>query len=266
VRRFILGTGTSASHVAIELWLISALICMTAISALIWTRRSELLRAAGTLLVCYLLAAVALYAIPRATWTHHWIIGTPFQYLSITLAAAGLWRISKELGTNTARLWSGCFSALLVGLIVSRVMGVVSLEQSLLRGDAAQRWNPSLTRFGELMSQHTDEAMVVTAGWGLAPQAYCLSGGPPNFVHDLYWTYERTTDITNRLEATNRRAMFVARPEWKSLVRGGRGRRIWSDLDSIGGWAPGWREVEVSGELRELDWITVRKFVRSSSP
>ncbi len=266
VRSYILGSGAAAWQMSAEFFITLALLLMTAAGALLWGRRNDLLRMSGVLLSCYVVIALAIYALPRATWVHHWIIGTPFQYLAFALAGAGLLQIWKQAAVPLHRVWAGCFLALTVGLLVSRSLSFVSLERSLFEGQASQWWHPSLTRFGELMSEHVDGGVVIAAGWGLAPVAYCLSGGPPNFAHPLFWDYQRTSDITNRLDALQSRVMFVAKPEWWSVASRARGRQLWRDLDSIGNWAPDWREVPLTDELRELEWISVRKFVRASTP
>ncbi len=164
VRKFILGRGADGFHVIAEFSFVIALLVMTAGAALAWGRRNELLRASATLLACYFTVALALYVLPRPTWAHHWIIGTPLQYLAITLAACGMLRVAKAGPTHSTRGWSVCFSALVVGLLVLRTLSVVSLERSLMQGDASVRWTPSLTRFGELMSEHVDRGLVITAG------------------------------------------------------------------------------------------------------
>ncbi len=261
-RRFILGSPATAEQPSYEFFVMLALLLMTAVSASIWGRRNDLLRSAAVLLSCYIGIAFVIYALPRATWVHHWVIGTPFQYLSFALTTAGLLQLSREGPTTYRRLWLWSYAVLLVALLLVRSVSVGSLERSLLAGEASQHWSPSTTRFGELMSQHVDGGLLITAGWGLAPQAYCLSGGPPNFVHDLYWTYQQTQEITNRLDAMGSRVLFVAKPEWWSIVDHSRGRKMWRDLDTIQSWAPGWYEVPVGGELGQLEWISVRKFAR----
>jgi len=261
-RRFILGSPATTEQPSAEFLIVLALLLMTAASAFIWGRRNDLLRCAAVLLTCYVGIAFVIYAFPRVTWVHHWVIGTPFQYLSFALATAGLMQISREDPTTYRRIWLGFYGVLLTVFILVRCVSVASLERSLLAGEASQHWPPSTTRFGELMSQHVDGGLLITAGWGLAPQAYCLSGGPANFVHDLYWTYQQTSNITNRLEAMGSRVLLAAKPEWWSIVDHSRGRKMWRDLDTIEAWAPDWREVPVDGELGQLQWISVRKFVR----
>ncbi len=59
--------------------------------------------------------------------------------------------------------------------------------------------------------------------------------------------------------------LFVAMPRWKRAIVPARGWRIWRDLDSIEEWAPDWREVPVSKDLRNLEGIAVRRFQLSSN-
>jgi hypothetical protein len=103
VRSFILGSGSGAGHVGAELVIVTALLVMGAGASFIWGRRDETIRAAGIMLACYVVVALATYLLPLATWTHHWIVGTPFQYLGIALAVSGLYHVSKEIGTPVAR-------------------------------------------------------------------------------------------------------------------------------------------------------------------
>ena len=264
-RHFILGGPGPAEAPSLEAFALWTLILATAAAAATFWKRSDLLRSAAALLLCYVGIAVVIYAFPRVTWVHHWVIGTPFQYLAFALTLAGLGRLARERPETRTRWWMRTYVALVIGFLLVRSVSLISLEKSLLTGDAAQHWTPSTVRFGELMSEEVDGGILITAGWGLAPQAYCFSGGARNFVHDLFWTYRRPSEIKNRLDTLKARALFVARPEWWSIVDHSRGVRMWRDLDTIDSWAPDWREVPVSDELGELEWISVRKFVRDQA-
>ncbi|HSF43414.1 MAG TPA: hypothetical protein VLT87_26685, partial [Thermoanaerobaculia bacterium] len=55
------------------------------------------LRLAGLALVGYGAVGCGLWLLPRATWAHHWILGTPFQYAALALA------LSSEAGRRFRR-------------------------------------------------------------------------------------------------------------------------------------------------------------------
>ena len=120
VREFILGEvrGSAIPEAA----LLS--VALAAILVRRWVVRDD--RLPAVLVACYAAIGVGLFALPNRTWAHHWIIGTPFQYLAIALS------IRSPDGTP-ARLprlsWASraVFLGALGALMILRVYGTLGL-------------------------------------------------------------------------------------------------------------------------------------------
>jgi hypothetical protein len=218
-------------------------------------------RAALTALACYVGIGVALYCFPRRTGVHHWILGTPFQYLAIGLALqSGTHAVgSASARANAARL----FLAMgVVVLLAVRLAGLISLEHALWQGEAARGWHPSLTQLGRFAASRADEAIFIAADWGVATQIYCLSNGRPGLVHEPYWSYRGPLDLLRLQQRSGATALYAVALNPPSRVMPETTERIFRDLVN----APYWREVAVEPEASSLAAATVRKFLYDPRP
>lgn len=217
--------------------------------------RTASARCALTALGCWLAIGVALAFFPRRTGVHHWVMGTPFQYLAIGLALDATRRAGG--GAAAAR---GALRWLLVavvgGLLAVRLAGVCSLEQALWRGDSSRAWDPSLTALGRFAAARADTAVFAAADWGVATQIYCLSNGRPGLVDELFWSYRGPADLLalqQRSGATELYALALAPP---SGVRREATARIFRDLAA----SPHWQELAPEPAATDLTAVTVRRF------
>src|SRR5207249_8845086 len=101
-RSAVLGEGTNSFFVAAEAGVMTALLLVIA-AAVLHLPAHRLLHLAGLMTISYGLIGIALLLLPRSTYFHHWIIGTPFQYCAIALAAPALDAMSKQKIRHAAK-------------------------------------------------------------------------------------------------------------------------------------------------------------------
>jgi hypothetical protein len=251
VRRFILGE-ESGYGVA------EAILLSVALVSVLGSRRSAAARRAPAILVaCYLAIAAALFLLPNLTWAHHWVIGTPFQYLAIALAIGAPARrlIRRPVLGLTCR-----FSLLLAVaiLMMVRAQGTLALTHALARGASSETWDPSLTRLGELSAKRAGQDLFVAGNWGIATQVYCLSNGHPRVVREL---------DAGRVSTSMEKMLRLGRFRSIYLVLNARhmvpGPAVTRPLVAAFEEHANLREVPVEEEMARLAAVKVRKFVYS---
>jgi hypothetical protein len=255
-QQFILGASVSPTGV-LEPWLILAALGLAVIYAGAHSsqRTAQLtLAAAG----CYVVICGGLFLLPQKTWVHHWVVGTPFQYVAIGL---GLETLINASPSSTRANLPGLTRWLIVGiLVVTRVVSLDFLEGALWRGQAGKAWHPDLTELGRLAAAQANDAIFVAADWGVGTQIYCFANGRRGFVYEAFWSYNGPEDLV-RLQEQAGKALYVVALNPRSYVRPENTRRIFKDIEDSGYW----REKPVEVEFSNLVAVTVRKFLPVSS-
>ncbi|HEX2223537.1 MAG TPA: hypothetical protein VHN15_04955, partial [Thermoanaerobaculia bacterium] len=223
--------------------------------------RSLHLRLAGVALAGYLAVGVGLYLLPRPTWIHHWMLATPFQYVALALALAGLARKTHD-GEPRRRFFA-------VGLIVLatlwlgiRIPNVIAVERALVRGSAALAWSRSLTRLGTFAAGKAENAVFIASDWGVATQIYAFADGRPGLVHEPFWDYPGPERLREIRERNPKPLLYLVRLDPPAAVRREAMRRIERDLATD----PSWIEVPPEPEVARLPGVKVRKFLAAGPP
>ena len=181
---------------------------------------------------CYVVICIGLFLLPQETWVHHWVVGTPFQYVAIGLGLETLLNASP-LSTRSRLL--GLTTRLIVAiLLVTRIVGLEFLEGALWRGQTGKLWSPDLTELGRLAAAQANDAIFVAADWGVGTQIYCFANGRPGFVYEAYW-YNGPEDLV-RLQEQAGKALYVVALNPPSYVTPENTRRIFQDLEGSGYW------------------------------
>ena len=207
---FILGHGQMPYAEVIEASLMAVILLGLVFSMARSSCSSALLRSARIMLLAYAGILAAFYFFPQPTWIHHWIVGSPFQY-----AALGLFVAAARKGEVR---WNGnVFRQMGFGLLVLfcffRAGGMFALEQSLLRGDASEKWDPSLTRMGQFAGQNVDKALFFAGDWGVANQMICFTNGNPEVVYERDWTSTDVKDILGVALNSHRKEIYLVFPK-----------------------------------------------------
>jgi hypothetical protein len=257
VQYFILGRLVSPAMLGrLEPWLLLAALAFAVIyaGAHSYQRTAQLtLVAAG----CYVIICVGIFLLPQNTGVHHWVIGTPFQYVAIGLALETL--ISTPPLSKKSRLL-GLTTPFIAGiLLVTRLVSLAFLEGALWRGQAGRQWSPDLTELGRLAAAHVNDSIFVAADWGVGTQILCFANGRPDFVYEPIWYYTGPEDLL-RLQQGGK-ALYAVTQNPPRGLKAENTKRIFRDLEGSGYW----QETPVEPEFSKLVAVTVRKFVPVSS-
>lgn len=131
---------------------------------------------ARRLIAAYALVAVALFALPRRSEAHHWILGTPFHYAAIALAVSD---------TSPARRTRLAAAAAVFAMLLVRWPTVAETVGGLAGGQAGRRFHPALTEVAK-RAVSASNVMVVAATWGIGNQVQALAQGRPNAVWEPF--------------------------------------------------------------------------------
>lgn len=203
-------------------------------------------------LVSYAAVCLGLYFLPRPTWAHHWILGTPFQYAAAALALPAAHR---EAGGRRAQ---GIGLAVLVALwLAARLPGLVRIERALLAGRASSAWDPSLAEIGRFAAQRPAGAVFVASDWGVATQIRAFSNGRPGLVYEPFWRYRGPEELRQIQEESGARFLYLVRLHNPPRTIPGAMERIERDLEAD----LRWREVPPEPRAAGLKEVLVRKFV-----
>jgi hypothetical protein len=188
---------------------------------------------------------VSLFLLPKETYIHHWIQGTPFQYAAFALAFKGL---------SGRRLSRAALMTAVGLLILVRIPNIVTVEQELAQGKASPGFDPAFNRLGEFAAAKSNEAAFIEADWGTATQLYCLTNGDDDIVNEPYLSNDPAPVTQRVLERTKKNTLYVVMsgfpPEARKTV-----------IDTVLS-SPDWKEAPIEREEAELVPIQVRKFVR----
>jgi len=255
VREFILGSSAPPIVRTLEPWLMMVAVMLTGWIAVFSRFREPAARLALMAIGCYVSIGAVLYLFPRKTWIHHWVLGTPFHYVAIGLGLESLERVQADIAGFLLRVVVGV-------LLVVRLVGGVSLEQALWRGEAALSWHPSLTQLGRFAANRADEAVFIAADWGVATQIYCLSNGRPGLVQQAFWSYRGPEDLLRLQQQSGMKVLYAVSLNPTSGVMPETTQRILRDLEN----SSHWRETAVEPAASNLTAVTVRKFLYDPPP
>jgi hypothetical protein len=240
-----------------EAILLATLLLLVFYVSLRWRGPGETtLRRAGIALAAFAAVGTGLWAMPRATWVHHWILATPFQYLAIALALRALpWR-----GTSGGRRVAGLTLAVLVTLFLGlRLAALGSLENALRHGSASEAWDPSLAELGQFAARRPAGTVFVATDWGVATQILCFANGRPGRVVEPFWD-ERglaVPEIAASIDGAQTLYLVRLRRETGLFPATARiEREIAAD--------PSWRAVPLEAESSGWRALSLRKYVRSA--
>jgi len=251
VRERMLALTTPPLAAATEGALLLAILAWIAWAALRGPREPGL-RRAGVALASFLAIGIGLRLLPRATWVHHWILATPFQYLALALALPSL------AGSRPARAGGRIgLTLLLASWLALRLAAVVSLTGALGRGAASEAWDPSLAALGRFSARQAPGTLFVATGWGVGTQILCFNDGRPDRMVEPFW--ESSALSAPRTAEALRRAgtLYLVRLR-RSSGDFPATRRIEQEIAT----GPDWREVPVEAESLGWPAVLLRKFVR----
>lgn len=258
VRKLVLGLSPSRWMEIGEATLLAALLLIVLFVALRWRGPGEsTLRRAGIALAAFAAVSAGLWALPRPTWVHHWIIATPFQYVAIAQALRGLRQRETTNGGRIAGLVLAAVATLWLGL---RLAALGSLESALRNGSASQAWDPSFAELGRFAARRPPGTIFVATDWGVGTQILCYANGRPGRVVEPFWD-ERGVEVPEIAAAIDRaQTLYLVRLQHETGLFPTTAR---VERDVTGD--PAWHEVPPEAETSGWKAISLRKYVRSGS-
>jgi hypothetical protein len=256
VGEWILGSASAGRAVAI----IEALFLAAALLASILLARARKanphFRTAAVMTACYASVLVGVSLLPRTTWVHHWILGTPFQYAAVALLATGLMRPSPDKA-QSRRAWMATIAVAALILVV-RLPSLIGTERRILNGNSSIIYDPSFTRIGEFAAARGEDAVFVAADWGVATQIYCLSNGRPGLVVEPFWEEDAAAAVRDILADGRYRTAYLVTRRVRVPIFPERTSAVVAAVER----AADWRETDVEAETADLDVVDLRKFER----
>jgi hypothetical protein len=249
LRAWIFGSGVPVWLQIAEGALTGTLLLLSVLATDTAGARTRLLdrgRPAQIAVVAYLLCMVGTWLLPAVTEAHHWIVGTPFQYVAFAFA--------MERADDRKR-WARLALALLFAV---RLPALVATASSISAGRSGIEWHPDFSALGIWASRTPSDTVFVAADWGLATQIACFSNG----VHvpkELFWNYERREQLEAALSEPGTRTYYLVGLVEPSPVNRDGTRRLIADAATV----PGWREEPVDPEAAALKTLVIRRFIRA---
>ena len=178
------------------------------ISVFCW-RREHAARLMLLSTLAYVVAATLTWMLPGTTWVHHWIVATPFQYVSLALLPI----VVKRLGASShSRIWAYGFlpalAVLLSSFLLLRTLNLWDTQVGLAKGMASVAWDPSYTTIARFATEQRDKANFILADWGFATAIYAFSNG--SFpVAEPFWNYRKREELASVLSEKPGKPVYV---------------------------------------------------------
>jgi hypothetical protein len=259
VRKRILGDTAGQLSASIETWLLGTLlIAAAAYATWSWRTHRPLSRCMKFSLLsaaAYVGIGVVLYFMPRSTWAHHWILGTPFQYLAMVLAIQSL-PTASPLKPDT---WSPAWIATIVLALVwapVRTERLLTLQGALARGESSEHYHPDLNELGRYGAGH-DEAHFAAASWGVAFPIVCFSNGRRGMVREYFWNYDGLATVEAQMKRHKKRVLYLV-----SLQPGNIMPQFdrTTDMERDLGSSAAWSRPPLPPQLSKLDGLRISRY------
>jgi hypothetical protein len=248
VRNLVFGDFPNAFVAKSETGLMCLVLVIIFIAAIRLRRSGDLMRLAAAAAAAYVVLAVAILLLPRATFIHHWVIGTPFQYAAIALGLAALGR----------RTWSYKFLlAVTLCLIAIRIPAIMVVESSFISGKASVRFDPGFNRLVQLAATKSKDAVFISSDWGSGNQIYCGTDGNDDSFAEPFWDARPAKVVLEVASKTKKRTLYLITtglaPQFSEASA--------SIIDAMTN-SQDWQSKPAEEEFSNLGPIEVRKFVR----
>ncbi|MBX3026934.1 hypothetical protein KF840_18660 [bacterium] len=202
-------------------------------------------RASRRFMLAYVAILVVLLLLPRRTGAHHWIAGTPFQYVALAVLAAG-----------PARRW-GAARMLVALLVLLRLPTLVTTMTAIADHRTAPRFDPAQTRAAQWLAAQPD-AMVVAATWGIGNQIVAFANGRRDAFYEPIYDDREVDAFLDALAHSDRTTLYVATVPSMTPLFAPRTARILAAIAGDGRW----REAPLEPPPANPAIVMVRKLVR----
>lgn len=222
------------------------------------TSGSVALRRGALCMLAYWSIGLEIFFLPRETWAHHWIVGTPFPYVGLALCLQGL--VTRELRWPRLALRT----AVLVGAVamlwlVSRLPTMVRTIAAVRSDTAGLGFDPAFDALGRFGARKSSDAVFVASTWGVASQIYSYAGGKPGIVREVFWSYRDADDVDRIWRESGKRELWVVQARLRLPANLDVATRLDADMMAD----PRWHPIDTPEDFRDSSRVVVRGFVRS---
>ena len=257
-RQLVLGDSPGSFWPQAEAALTLLLLVIIAVAAFRSRSTNRLMTLAGIIAASYLLVGISVFLLPRDTFVHHWILGTPFHYGAIALALPAFAN-PAEHGTRRRAIYRAAFVTAVAALLAIRLPNVAAVEMSFVSRRSSSLFDPAFTRLAEIAAR-SNNAVFISADWGTATQVYCAGNGRDDLVYEPFWNSDPAKTVLDITEATKKDNLYILvtgiAPQFQqasaSVIRSMMNLR-------------NWQEVPVENEFARLAPIQIRKFARRTT-
>jgi hypothetical protein len=258
-RQLILGDSPVPFWAQTEAALTLLVLVTIAVAAFRSRSTNRLMALAGVMAVAYVVVGISVFLLPRDTFVHHWILGTPFQYAAIALALPAFAN-PAEHGTRGRAVYRVAFVAAVAALLAIRLPDIVAVEKSLVSGRASTLFDPAFTRLAEIAAERSTDAAFISADWGTATQVYCAGNGRDDLVYEPFWNNDPAKAVLEIAQTTKKDNLYLLVTGIAPQFEQASASAVRSMVNS-----PNWHEVPVENEFAGLAPIQIRKFTRRTT-
>jgi hypothetical protein len=210
--------------------------------------------------LAYFTIIIQLYFLPQNTWVHHWITGTPFQYIAISLLVSGAFEGRKDGYHVISRyLYMALFG--IFGIV--RISGMLSVVNSMARGITSPNYDISYTQIGEFAANNSDDAIFMAADWGVGTQILCFLNGDPSSLLLPNWKTNTVVDIVRPIMDSEKSVLYIIFPIPTTLVTSEEKQSILEEMDR--NLEPTWQLQIIEDELLQMKALEIIKYTRNAA-
>jgi hypothetical protein len=208
-QQVVLGESVNSFFTTMEAILIGLILLGITVAAF-HLPRHPMLRLASVMTASYVLIALALLVLPLPTYVHHWIIGTPFQYCAMALAAPAIVAMARQK-IPFAGTYRWIFAVTICALIAMRLPTLAAVESSLASGKAAPGFDPAFNQLAEFAATRSENSFFMATDWGTGTQLLCGVNGEDNTVDEPYWSETPVQTALELAHKTTKPVLYVIR-------------------------------------------------------
>ena len=219
---------------------------------------SVALRRGALCMLAYWMIGLELFFLPKETWVHHWIIGTPFQYVGVALCLQGL--LTGTLRRRHLALGGTVLvGAIAVTWLATRLPTMIQTIAAVRSDTAGLGFDRSFKDLGRFAARKSSDAVFVASTWGVGLQIHSYAGGKAGLVEEIFWNYRDADDVDRIWRESGKRELWVVGARLHLPAALDVASRLDTDVAADRRWQP----IATPEEFRDASRLTVRGFVRS---
>jgi len=205
-------------------------------------------------LLSFIFIGLALYLMPQKTYERHFLLGTPFQYISVILIfdLINKIKLNKKL---KKLLYTSCIIVFTVWISV-RTANLILTANYLASGKSSLQWDPSFNEIGVFADKNKADSYFIASDWGVATQIFAYSNGSQNLIFELFPGYHNSGQLRNVIKNSRKKIIYIIGLNPPTQLYRANSQKIETDAKS----ATYLESVPLEQELRDLKAIRIKKY------